>query len=106
MAKAEIVLGESGGSISSYNVNVGVGATLTAEVGKKYVILLWSSNNTASSYTKYDSTTFTNATYRKLSNFWNSNDYAVGTFFEVTATGTSVTITPPSNGVATCIYAE
>jgi len=107
MATAEMnyVDGMGGGEIS-YEVTPTNLATLTLEVGKKYLFLIWGSYNTSHSYTTFDNTTFSNANFNKLANIYPANDYTVGTYFEVEPTSASVTVNQSTGCVITLIYAQ
>lgn len=67
--------------------------TLSLTSGHKYLALLWNQSSATQAYNRYDGATCTGGTVTKIINLQSSNGYAQGTFYLLSATSSSVTIT-------------
>lgn len=92
-----------GGKVANYEFDpTVVSASKTysdMEIGTKYIVFVWGSVSSGTvSPTKYDTLNCTGATYEKLGNLYATTTNVAGTFFVITPTSSTVTIT--TNGSA------
>ena len=80
--------------VKTWNGTASSSINFTAEVGKKYLVLLFGTSATTINYKTYDGATCSGGTMTAFTtNLTIANNYGVGTFYQITATSTSVTIT-------------
>ena len=67
--------------------------TLSLTSGHKYLALLWNQSSATQAYNRYDGATCSGGSLTKIINLANTNGYMQGTFYVLSATSSSVTLT-------------